>query len=244
MPRIRQLGCTDIIARFTDQAFARAILGTNVPTIALGLQDEPMLASNLLSKLSEVSSNAEDIARLAAEHLLDRGPENFAFVGSADRAWSKRREAAFYNFLVAWGYQPHIYRQPRRPANRAWEMEQDFLARWIADLSSSVGIFACDDDRGREILISCTLARRRVPEEVAVVGVDNDELICELSQPPLSSVSLNAFGAGYNAAKLLYGLMKKKICKARRVPIEATRVVTRRSSDIVAIDDADVVNAI
>ena len=76
------------------------------------------------------------------------------------------------------------------------------------------------------------------------MGVDNDELICELARPPLSSESLNAFGAGYNTAKLLDGLMKKKICKARRVPIEATGVVTWRSSDTIAIDDADVVNAI
>jgi LacI family transcriptional regulator len=244
IPQIKQWGGTGIIARIPDENSAKAILKAGVPTIALGLKDEQMLEHNPLSKLSEISSNPMDVSQTAAEHLLECGLENFAFVGSDDRGWAKRREIAFYNFLTTRGFQPHIYRQPPRPADRVWEREQNFMARWIAGLPSPIGIFACDDDRGREVLEACVLAERRVPDEVAVIGVDNDEVFCELSEPSLTSVSLNAFGAGFRAAELLDGLMKKKIRKPRRILIETTGVVCRRSTDTVAIDDPNLVSAI
>jgi LacI family transcriptional regulator len=244
VPQIKQWGGTGIIARIPDENSAKAILKAGVPTIALGLKDEQLLANNPLSKLSEISSNAMDVAKLATEHLLECGLENFAYIGSEDRGWARRREVAFYNILSARGYQPFIYRQPHGVAGRTWEREQVFMADWIGALPSPIGVFACDDDRGREVLEACVLAGRRVPDEVAVVGVDNDEVFCELSDPSLSSISLNAFGAGFRAAELLDGLMKKKVRKPRRILIEATGVVCRRSTDTVAIDDAQLVTAI
>ncbi len=244
VPKIKQWGGTGIIARIPDESSAKAILRAGVATIALGLKDEQLLANNPLSKLSEISSNAMDVAQLAVEHLMECGLDNFAYVGSEDRGWAKRREIAYYNILAAQGYQPHIYREPARLSDRIWEREQMYLANWISTLPSPIGIFACDDDRGREVLEACVLAQRRVPDDIAVVGVDNDEVFCELSDPSLSSVSLNAFGAGFRAAELLDGLMKKKIRKPRRILIEATGVVCRRSTDTVAIDDPQVVTAI
>lgn len=244
VPQIKQWGGTGIIARIPDERSAKAILRAGVPTIALGLSDEQMLANNPLSQLSEISSNPMDVAKLAAEHLFECGLENFAYVGSEDRYWAKRREVAFQKLLEARGYQPLVYRQPSGRANCEWEREQEFMARWIESLPSPIGIFACDDDRGREVLEACVLAERRVPDDIAVVGVDNDEVFCELSDPSLSSVSLNAFGAGFRAAELLDGLMKKKIRKPRRVLIEASGVVARRSTDTVAVDDVHLVAAV
>jgi LacI family transcriptional regulator len=244
VPRIKQWGGTGIIARIPDERSAKAILKAGVPTIALGLSDEQLLANNPLSQLSEISSNPMDVARLAAEHLLECGLENFAFVGSNDRSWAARREAAFYSILSARGFQPHIYRQPARKADCLWEREEAHLAKWISELPPRVGIFACDDDRGREVLEACVLAERRVPDDIAVVGVDNDQVFCELSDPSLSSVALNAYGAGFRAAELLDGLMKKKVRKPRRILIEATGVVSRRSTDTVAVDDKHLVSAI
>ena len=244
VPKIKQWGGTGIIARIPDERSAKAILKAGVPTIALGLNDEQLLANNPLSKLSEISSNPVDVAKLAAEHLLECGLENFAFVGSGDRAWASRREVAFYSILSARGYLPHIYRQPTRKSDCTWEREQSYMAKWIASLPPRVGVFACDDDRGREVLEACVLAERRVPDDIAVVGVDNDHVFCELSDPSLSSVALNAYGAGYRAAELLDGLMKKKIRKPQRILIEATGVISRRSTDTVAVDDEHIVSAI
>ena len=103
---------------------------------------------------------------------------------------------------------------------------------------------ACDDNRGREVLEACRAAGLRVPEEMAVVGVDNDELLCELADPPLSSVALNAEAGGYRAAALLDRMMRGRSRKPTRLTVEPLHVVTRRSTDIVALDDAVVASAL
>jgi LacI family transcriptional regulator len=128
--------------------------------------------------------------------------------------------------------------------DRVWEREQAILAKWISRLPTPIGVFACDDDRGREVLEACKLAQLNVPEEVAVVGVDNDEVFCELADPPLSSIALNAETAGYRAAALLDEMMQGRARKRQQIVVEATGVITRRSTDIVAVDDAGVAKAL
>ena len=237
VPKIREWGGNGIIARIPNNRVAAEILRARVPTVALRLTDEQLLRGSPLSKLSEVSSDATEVASLAAEHLLQRRYANFAYVGSADRGWSKRREVAFYDYLTTRGVLPYVYRQPKRIQDRVWEREQDFLARWISELPTPVGLFACDDDRGREVLEACTLAGLQIPGEIGVVGVDNDHVFCELSDPPLSSVALNAETAGYRAAEHLDGMMRGRLRKPRRIRVEAMGVVARRSTEFVAEDD-------
>jgi LacI family transcriptional regulator len=107
-----------------------------------------------------------------------------------------------------------------------------------------LGLMACNDVCGRQILQACVTAELRVPDDVAVVGVDNDELICELSDPPLSSVALDVERAGYESAQLLDGLMSGRIKRGYAVHVEPTHVVTRRSSDVIAQDDRLMVRAL
>ncbi len=244
VPKMKQWGGTGIIARIQDKRVADAIISADLPTIAIGLTDEQMLPGSPLAKFSEISSDAIEVSRLAAQHLLDRQLTRFAYVGSEDRAWSQRREAAYIDFLTERGIQPHIYRQPKRPRDREWEREQEFLAQWISELPMPIGLFACDDDRGREVLEACSLAGLHVPEDVAVVGVDNDEVFCELSDPPLSSVALNAEAAGYRAAALLDEMMHGRVRKPQRMVVEALNVVTRRSTEVIAVKDPDIATAL
>lgn len=244
IPKIKQWGGTGIIARIPDKRSAQAILCARVPTIALGLSDEQLMPSNPLSKLSEISSDPAQVSHLAAEHLLERQLMNFAYVGSDDRGWSGRRERTFYNYLAKRGFSAHIYRQPSRIQDRLWEREQSYLAEWIRRLPTPIGLFACDDDRGREVLEACTIAGMQVPEDVAVVGVDNDEVFCDLSDPPLSSVALNAEAAGYEAARLLDGMMRGRIRKPRRIVVKALAVVHRRSTDMAALVDPALTTAL
>ncbi len=244
VPKIRQWGGTGIIARIPDERAARAILRAGVPTIALGLTDTQMRPHNPLSQLSEISSDPIEVSRLAADHLLDRRFSHFAYVGVEDRGWARRRERAFRNYLQERGFEPHVYRQPRRLRDRVWEREQAYLAQWISRLPTPIGLFACDDDRGREVLEACTLAGLRVPFDVAVVAVDNDEVFCDLSDPPLSSVALNSEAAGYRAAELLDGMMLGRIRRPQRIAIDALEVVTRRSTDFLALDDEEIAAAL
>jgi len=244
VPKMKQWGGSGIIARIPDEQVAKAVIEAGVPTIALGLTDEQMRPDSPLAKFSELSSDASEVARLATEHLLERRFHHFAYVGVEDRAWSQRREKAFAAQLAVAGYEAHVFRQPARPRDRVWEREQSILAKWMRALPTPVGLFACNDDRGREVLEACRIAELNVPEDVAVLGVDNDEVFCDLADPPLSSVALNAETAGYRAAELLDGMMSGRIRKRRRIVVEALGVVTRRSTDIVAVGDSDVAAAL
>jgi LacI family transcriptional regulator len=244
VPKMKQWGGTGIIARIPNDRIAQAVIQADLPTIALGLNDEQMEEGSPLANFSELSSDPQQVASLAANHLLERQFSQFAYVGLVDRAWSTRREHAFRERLSEAGFEPHVYVQPNRPRDRVWEREQLYLADWIRSLPTPVGLFACNDDRGRQVLEACRLASLNVPEDVAVLGVDNDEVFCDLSDPPLSSVALNAETAGYRAAELLDGMMSGRVRKRERILVEAIGVVTRRSTEVVAVNDPDVVSAL
>jgi LacI family transcriptional regulator len=244
VPKMKQWGGAGIVARIADDRTARAVIDAQLPTIAIGLTDEQMSPRSPLSKFSEISSDPVEVSRLAADHLLERQLLQFAYVGRNDRGWSGRREKAFRSYLGERHFDVHTYKAPKLRKDRVWEKEQAFLARWLSALPRPIGVFACDDDRGREVLEACKLADLRVPEDVAVVGVDNDQVFCELADPPLSSVALNAETAGYRAAALLDAMMHGRERKRRQIVVEALGVVTRRSTDIVAVDDDEITNAL
>lgn len=244
LPRMRAWGGTGIIARIETPAVARAILASGLPTIALGLSDEQLRSDSPLSRLSEVVSDSHAAGRMAAEHLLERGLRHHAYVGAPGRVWSARRQAGFCERIRESGFEPKVYTPGRSRRDANWEREQPAIVHWLASLPGPVGVMACDDDRGREVLAACRDAGLRVPEEVAVVGVDNDELLCELADPPLSSVALNAEAGGYRAAALLDRLMRGESIEPTRLLVEPLHVVARRSTDIVALDDPEVAAAL
>ena len=114
---------------------------------------------------------------------------------------------------------------------------------WIRSLPKPVGLLACNDIRGHQILAACRKAGAPVPEEVAVVGVDNYELLCELATPPLSSIEQNTRAIGTRAASILDGMMEGEAPPGDE-RIEPGRIITRQSSDVLAIEDADLVQAL
>jgi LacI family transcriptional regulator len=172
------------------------------------------------------------------------GLSHFAFVGELHNVlWSKRRENGYADRLRQDGFEPVCYTQPD-PRDRDWGREQPRLSRWLSRLPKPVGLFAAMDVRGRQVLEACLEGEIAVPEEVAVLGVDNDELLCELSEPPLSSVNLDAERGGYEAAALLDRIWQGNAGKREKVLIEPTHVVARRSTDVCAVADRDVAAAL
>ena len=244
LPQMQQWGGTGAIARIETPTVAKAILAAKVPTIALDLSEAQRAPGNPLSQLSQVESDSEGAAQMAAEHLLQRGFQHYAFVGIVGRVWSERRERSFCHAISQAGFRTTVYRPPRRKQDRQWDRAQGHLATWLTTLPKPVGLMACDDYRGREVLEACRLADIQVPEAIAVVGVDNDELLCELADPPLSSVAMNTQQGGYRTAELLDQLMRRRVRKPRRLFVEPLHVVTRRSTDIVAIEDRCVAAAL
>lgn len=241
---IRCWGGTGIIARISNDRVAQAILRVDVPTIALGLADDQFRSSNPLSRLSVIGSDPAEVSRVAADHLFCRGCKYYAYVGDKNLPWSRRREREYCRILGVRGIQPFRYNPSAEPVTGVRQEEKDHLTQWLRELPKPVGVFACDDERGGKVLEACTLAQLLVPEDVSVLGVDNDEVLCSLSLPPLSSISLNVRTAGFRAAELLDVLMKRRIHKPQRILVDTLGVVTRRSTDSDAVGDEIVAKAV
>jgi LacI family transcriptional regulator len=176
---------------------------------------------------------------MAAEHFLSAGFRNFAFVGHSDQAYSKEREAAFVTRVTQAGRDAqsyHVSRGSFDPRGRPWALDRQ-LCRWLQQLPTPVAIFACNDLWGNQLTEACRQVELRVPEDAAILGVDNDDLMCELSRPSLSSVQVPAEAVGYQAAKLLDGIMRTGRRTDRVVRLSPVKVVVRQSSDVLAVND-------
>ena len=236
LPELRDWHADGIIMR--DIKASEQVLSLKIPTVLVPHNHESH------PEIPSVKTNGEAISKMAADHLFDRGLRNFAYCGFDDSSWSLERQNYFEKLINARGYTLSIFQQPRCSAKRRWETDQTLMADWLGKLTKPVGIMACNDDRGQHVLEACKIEQLRVPEEVAVIGVDNDDLICDLCDPPLSSVALDTENAGYEAAKLLDNLMKGNKEVDNTIWVEPTYVQTRYSTDIVATEDKDLANAI
>jgi LacI family transcriptional regulator len=244
LPAMRQWGGTGIIARIQSPHIAAAIIDSGLPAIALDLSEKQSAPDNPLSCLSELATGSQEAGRMAAEHLLEKGFRHYAFVGIHNRVWSDRREVGFVRRIAEADFRTEVYRPPRRKRDRHWGVEQGFLGDWLKTLPKPLGLMACNDDRGREVLEACRAVKIHVPEEIAVIGVDNDSLLCDLASPPLSSVVFNAERGGYDAAALLERMMSGEERKPRRIVVEPLYVVSRHSTDVLALDDPEVAAAL
>jgi LacI family transcriptional regulator len=231
-----------IIADFDDPAVASAVAKSRLPVVGFGSGYGWYVRG---SSIPYLFTNNEAIARMAADHLLERGLRNFAFCGYAKTSingWSEEREKAFASYLEKKGFECDVYRGRHRSA-RQWGSIQHSLGAWLLSLPKPLGLMATNDNRGRHALEACRAFRLRVPEEVAIIGVDNDELLCQLSSPALSSIEQGAHRIGYEAAQLLDRMMSGKRLGKRRLVIDPKGIVTRQSTDVLAIDDSIVARA-
>jgi LacI family transcriptional regulator len=124
------------------------------------------------------------------------------------------------------------------------DAEVDAIAAWLATLPKPVAVFSCYDNRGQQVLEACRRASLPVPEEIAVLGVDNDEVLCVLSPPPLSSIILNSRRVGWEAAALLALMMQGETFPPAPQLVPPVGIVTRQSSDILAVGDAKIAAAL
>jgi LacI family transcriptional regulator len=162
-------------------------------------------------------------------------------VGSLDRAWAARREKAFHEYLTARGFQPHIYRQPA-PRDRDWERGRNIWRTGSASCRRRLACLPATTIRGA--VQACGIAELHVRRTWRSSASATTKCFAELSDPPLSSVSLNAEAAGYRAAALLDSMMRGRVRTRQRILVEALTVVTRRSTEVVAVEDQDIAAAL
>jgi len=192
-----------------------------------------------------ICSDDMTIGRLAAEHLRQRCFRHFAFCGFTELEWSRKRREGFRRALNRGEFFTGAYESAWGGwRSRSWEREQEDIEHWLRSLPKPVGVLACNDGRGRQIVDACQRANLAVPEDVAVIGVDDDALLCELCNPPLSSVMPDSERIGYEAAALLDHLMSGSRPSLRQWLIPPLGVRTRQSTDVLAIEDPDLTAAV
>jgi LacI family transcriptional regulator len=227
-----------IIARIENEKVAKAILRTGLPAVDLSFTLERSLFPRLIM-------DNMVITRLAAEHLLERGFTSFGYCGDDRYHWSRYRGHLFARSIAAGGHTCCNFEgPPKKNATCTWELEVQAIAKWLETLPRPVGIMACHDERGQQVLEACRWLNIPVPDEVAVIGVHNDELLCETCDPPLSSVISNARRIGYEAAALLDRMMTGQRVPPQTILFEPTGVATRQSTDVVAVTDVQISKAV
>jgi LacI family transcriptional regulator len=236
IPHLTKWKADGIIMR--DSLITKELLKLKIPTI-LAIHD-----SSYPKNLPVIETDSISIARMASKHLIEKGFKNFAFCGFDNYDWSKKRQLYFKRYNSEAGFKTYNYFPPQKNKKNSWESEQQHMCKWVRDLPKPIGIFACNDDRGQHILEVCKLINLNVPGDVAVIGVDNDPMVCEIEDPPLTSIALNVEYAGFEAAKLLDRLIDKKRTAAKKIVVSPSHIVQRQSTDILAVDDNEVAMAI
>ena len=187
------------------------------------------------------------IGKMAAEHLLEHDLDHFAFIGPKEWSYSQRRCNGFADTLAQHGSQcTKCWIRPAantRQLDESW-IESSYYLQAVKQLVPPVGVFASNDRVGYGILQACKRLGLRVPEDICLISVDNDEILCNLAYPNLSSIALSGEEFGYQAAKMLNALMNGKQLKERHVIIPPKGVILRNSSDFLTVDDPYVADAL
>lgn len=195
--------------------------------------------------LPRITSDMCAIGSMATEHLLERGFRHIAYCGFQNEMWSVERLEGVKEALSPTAVLCGVFESPWQGLREhVWEQERDEICQWLQTLPRPLGIVACNDVRGHHVLDACRALNIAVPEEIAVIGVDNAETFCELCDPPLSSVLPHAERIGFEAASLLSRLMQGEAASAQELLVEPQQVVTRQSSDMLAIEDPAMAGAV
>jgi len=217
-----------------EQIRDRAVPTVNVDTVFEGLEG-----------IYDVMTDDQQRAAMAFAHLRDRGFGQFAFFAPPSRKYSTKRGREFVAAVKRAGFECLEYKPGYRVGRKiGWEEQQRRVSRWLSSLPSPVAIFTVDAQCGRQLAEICYVSNIRVPDDVAILAGDTDELMCDVCTPPLSSVAVAGRRIGYEAAALLDRKMQGQQLPTEPRMIPPEGVISRQSTDILAIDDDVVVHAL
>ena len=193
----------------------------------------------------QVTTSQKDLADMALAHFVERGFKHFAYFSMLGVAYVATQKDAFVHAVRESGNDCAVHAvKPQAGAEPNWNLDLTRLGEWIKSLPKPVGIVTWNASGGREILYACQLAGLLVPEEVAVLSGSDDDVLCEYLQPPLSGVLVDAEQIGHAAAELLARLMRGQPALEHPILIPPLRVVTRQSTDTLAINDPNLIKAV
>lgn len=229
-----------IIARISDRAMARYLESAGAPVVNISSIEVPR------AQFPRVATDLHAAGKLAADYLLDRGLKNFAYCGLPQRSYVRRHYDSFSRTLMQAGFTcPAYLRASSTPRSRTRHLDwQRDLSRWLQSLPKPVGVFTWGTWLGQELLDVCRWAGLLVPEQVAVLGGDDDELLCPICSPTLSGMAVASQQIGHAAAALLDRLMQGKRPPKKPILFAPTGITTRQSTEVLAIDNAELAQAI
>ena len=223
-------GVDGMIIEAFDDATLEAARNTKIPAITV---------ANVLDREGPPGVVADNraVGRMGANYLADLGLRNIAFAPSANALYSVHRLEGFREGAASRGVKCFVMDEHQTENESA-------LAEWIRGLPDPVGMMGAHDRKALQVSRACRSAGRRIPEQVALLGVDNEAETCRLADPPLSSIDHGTRRIGYEAAKMLDGWMTTGQRPKESIYVQPIGVVSRQSSDLLAIDDPDVVAAL
>ena len=237
-------GFAGIVAAVMNPADRRKYLRTGLPTVlyepTFGRMEGERRPDNNVTFFNDHAAEG----RAAAEYFLERGFRSFAYVGTAlPAAWSTERRAGYAARLRKAGIRPMVYPGPGPAESADFTRETPAMARWLRRLPRSTALFAAHDLRARQVEIAAQMSGVRIPDDIALLGVDDDTLICETASPPISSIQVHAEETGWRFAEAMHSLLMER----RTTPVVRTchtQVKTRQSTSAFAFNDPVVVKAV
>ncbi|MBN2294542.1 MAG: DNA-binding transcriptional regulator [Pirellulales bacterium] len=232
-----------IIACAENPGLIEQIKRKQLPTVEVFSYDR-------VGGFAKVATDEPLVGRLAADHLLELGLRNFAFCGFHGVSVSEARGRYFAEYLAGLGHDVSIYRQSHGVNPSLFDSEEysvlceESVSSWIRGLPKPVGLFASNDFRAYQILMACAKRGISIPEEVALIGANNEEVICKLCRPPLTTIELDPYTIGYEAARLLDQWMHTGLAPSEVKFIAPKGLVVRQSTDTIQIADSEVAVAV
>ncbi|MDR2361399.1 MAG: DNA-binding transcriptional regulator [Prevotellaceae bacterium] len=196
------------------------------------------------TEIPNITGAHRDTGKMGADYFIRKGFKNFAFYGFKDIVWSSERCEGFVEEISKYRMEKHFYEYRNSDFNKLWYYESAPLMAWLQKLPKPVALMTCDDNQGHHIAELCKLCGIKIPEEVALLGVDNDESICTLSDPPLSSINQAVEKGGYETAQLMDKLIKNPNALYEDIVVYPTHVITRQSTNIYAANDKHISTAL
>jgi LacI family transcriptional regulator len=238
-----------IIADFDNPQIESLLKNTTIPVVGVGgsYSDE-----SLYPDVPYVATDNFKLVEMAFQHLKEKGLEKFAFYGIPNDSWERwalEREKAFITLASRDNYFHSVYRGSETHP-KSWKYDMNRLADWLQRLPNPIGIIAVTDARARHILQACDYLGLMVPDRIAVIGIDNEEMTRYLTRVSLSSVEQGSKSMGYRAAKMLHRLLEQQErdpsanIKSSRILVPPTQVFERQSSDYQALNDPYVIQAL
>lgn len=228
-----------VISRHTTRRLVETCSELKIPLV--DLNDVPRF-----SGVPKIRPDNVAIGHMGGEHFLERGYAHYGFCGFGNEGWSCERRDGFVEAVRLGGFEPFVMDE-NYPGGTTpdWDENQNrHLIGWLKRLPGPVAIMACNDLRAQQVLRAAQAAELLVPEEVAVLGANNEAHRCVLPYPPMSSVATNPVQSGYRAAEVLAALLEGQTRCDLDERIEPVGVVPRHSTDVLAIEDRNVAAAL